>query len=325
MQLSLDYGLLGSVAPEDFDCEPPANVDDDAHIDDGPRETNLSDFTQSTIANMLMSTIRLRLRVVKALNNTNPSGRDYADTLRLGAELENICRTQSSLLQQFQHSSHPGGPTDFQTRMLDLLTRRFLLALHDPFAARAKSDPSYYFSRKVVVENAILVLSDQSQSQNRPSDYTQLHIRGGGMFKHTLWHATASLCVELVHDLMEDAFSFTHRESRKALHGTICSAIELLRCRLQAGDLGVRPYVLFVCALAQVEALQGGRVLRDDILTTAQASLSFCLRVLEAQAGSGGSSSSSSNSSSTALDLHPHKSVSALEPLVSKGLKYKGR
>ena len=293
VQSSLDSGMPPSISREDFDCRPPANLNDiqigedlKNHLPEEPLET----FTQSSIQIMLMRTVSMRLKIAQSLNALTPS-LTYQGTLKVGSELESASRSHTALIQSYLSASSTdrAKPTEFQIKLLDILTRRFLLALHGPFAAKARSDPSFYFSRKVVTETSLLLLSPPLSPQRhsrstQDDDYSRLMALGGGIFKHALWHATATICAELINDLTEDSFPFTHGFSRKRFCEAIQDSINVLGHRIRAGDTSVKAYVLFSCALAQIYAIQAGTAPEKRIADAAKASLRFCCRLLEAQA-----------------------------------------
>ena len=81
--------------------------------------------------------------------------------LETGHAAGTICHSHTATLQSYQRNSSPDSlkPTKFQIHLLNMLTRRFLLALHSPFAVEAKANQSFYFSRKVLTENALTCLS----------------------------------------------------------------------------------------------------------------------------------------------------------------------
>jgi len=292
VQLSLDSGMPAPISGEDFDCQPPSNLDDiqigDHVVGCVPTES-LETFTQSTILIMLMRTVRIRLKIVRLLNALTPS-QNYQETLQLGSELDAAVRSHSALIQSYLSlpSTDKAKPTEFQMQLLDILTRRFLLALHVPFAAKVKSDSSFYFSRKVVTEISLVFLSNPFSSQRHmgPSqDYSRLNVLGCGMFKHALWHATATICVELINDLMEDSFPMMHSFSREKFYQVIQQSAEILDRRIRAGDTSIEAYVLCTCALAQADAIQAGKAPEGKITEAAKSSLGLCCRILETQTG----------------------------------------
>jgi len=295
LQSSLDAGMPPPISCGGFDCLPPANVDDielDAMTELHTTTRTLERFTQSTTQIMLVHTVRLRLKNLQSLTTfENPPS--YQDTLKLGLEVEAICRPHLALIQSHLSMLSPAEaePMRFQVKLLDTLTRRFLLALHEPFAALAKHDLSYYYSKKVVTESAYRILTyPPPPFQHLPApveidDYSRLQIFGGGIFKHTAWHALASLITELFDDADQSLFVSPLGASEAYLLDVIQKHISILRRQIKAGDLDTEAFMSFTCAAAQVSARVQGSTLTGTVTQTARSSLEFCCSILEKELG----------------------------------------
>lgn len=208
VQSSLDSGMPPLISCEDYDCNPPSNIDD-VQINEAtktpPSSKPLDTFTQTSTQCALMRSLSIRLKVVKVLNSIHPD-LSYEDTLRLGTEITNACRSNSLLFQSYlvaPSSMNQARPTAFQIKFLDLLSRRFLLSLHTSFAQKANDNITYYFSRRVCLEASLLLLSYSVSSplhgmQVQEDDYTRLRVFGCGLFKSILLHASATICLELI-------------------------------------------------------------------------------------------------------------------------------
>jgi hypothetical protein len=293
LQSSLDAGMPPPISCDGFDCSPPANVDDtelDAIMELRTTSNPSERFTQSTTQIMLVHTVRLRLKILQSLTTfENPLS--YQDTLKLGLEVEAMCRPHLALIQSCLSMPSPAGtePTQFQVKLLDTLTRRFMLALHEPFAILAKADLSYYYSKKVVAESAYQILSyppppfKQLRMPFEDDDYSRLQIFGGGIFKHTAWHALACLITDLLDDIEQNSFISSVQSSRTHLLDAVQRQIDILRRQKRAGDLDTEACMLFSCAAAQVSAQVEGNSLPVMIVETAKSSLEFCCSVLEAE------------------------------------------
>lgn len=291
LQSSLDAGMPPPISCDSFDCRPPANVGDielDASMEPYNTAKVLEQFTQSTAQIMLVHTVRSRLRILQALTTfENPLS--YQDTLKLGLDVEAGCRSQLALLQicLSTPSSTDTKPTHFQVKLLDNLTRRFVLALHGPFATLAKTDLSYYYSKKVVNESAHQILSYPSPPfQQLPvdnDDYSRLQVFGGGIFKHTVWHALASLTTELFDDIRQDPFAPSVQPAQIHLVEVVRKNVAILRRQKKAGDLDTEAFLLLSCADAHISAQSDGNTSTDMIARAAKSSLEFCCCVLEAE------------------------------------------
>ncbi|MCJ1394628.1 hypothetical protein MMC18_007508 [Xylographa bjoerkii] len=296
VQSSLDSGLLPLISFQDFDCEPPSNIDDQ-QIDEATRTPPIpklmNTFTQSSIQIALMRSWRIRLEVVRLLNDFR-SPANYEETLHISSEVTTACRANSVLLRSFLSSSSSTEqlqPTAFQAKILDLLTRRFLLSLHLPFADKAKSNPVYHFSRNVCVESSFALLSYSPSSQllksNYPDeDYTRLTVLGEGFYRSVFVIANRTICLELMTQLQEDSSPFGSASinslARKELHRTIEDSIDLAKRRIEAGETNIKGYIFFSGLLGQIDALQAGTSPEQGFMDEAEKSLKICYELMKA-------------------------------------------
>ncbi|KAB8077454.1 hypothetical protein BDV29DRAFT_55769 [Aspergillus leporis] len=291
LQASLDAKLPAPL-PSDggFDTELPSNLSDTdlgsvaTLCDPKPR----SFFTHSTMQILLAETQRIRTCILNLLYS--PTTRiPYQEALNLASELRRACNANLRLLQSFTPQA-PGAvtPTEFQIKILDLWTRRFLLALLTPYADESCLDYSLYYTRKGRIDASLLLLS-YSLSHNvatrdpSPIDsyYLQLEISGQGIFKNVLRQATAAICQDLIQELVEDVFPITDRDPHTKLCQIIEDSIGIYRARMEQNQPCMREYVAFVCASAQIEALRSGRHEKYDIFPMAKKALGQCHHILE--------------------------------------------
>ncbi|PYI09954.1 hypothetical protein BO78DRAFT_276676, partial [Aspergillus sclerotiicarbonarius CBS 121057] len=295
IQSCLDTGMPPSISNDDFDCEPPLNLDDINVSNPSTAAADTADFfTQSTIQRMLMQSMPVRLEIVRYCNALKKSpSQDYQRILKLGMQLDSLCRSQTAQLQSYQMdtSQDTTKPTEFQIRLLNIMTRRFLLALHSPFAVESKADQSFYFSRKVLTENALLCLSSPQTVQappplgsipgNQQHELLRLKVRGGDIIKHTLYHATAILIIELIAELEENAFPIMQSLSQDLFCHTIEESVGVFRRRIQTGEVSIDAYILLSCTMAQAKVMQAGLPLERQIIETAKESLVLCCERLK--------------------------------------------
>jgi Fungal specific transcription factor domain len=203
IQNSIDLGMPPLISSNDFDTEPPSNIDDEDISESTtvipiPKSQNV--FTQSSIQIALCKSLRIRLGIVHFVNSFH-SEPSYDEVLRLGQEISKACNEASRLIQSYP--AHLPRPTAFQTSLLEIYTRRFVLEVHRPFFVRSQTDPRYYFSRKVCLENALEIFS-HSGAEDLPTDhgphvrddYESLKTVGGGLFKTVFFHAITIVTVE---------------------------------------------------------------------------------------------------------------------------------
>ncbi|KAK3693042.1 hypothetical protein B0T22DRAFT_32962 [Podospora appendiculata] len=317
IQSSIESGGSPLISRTDYDCEPPSNLDD-AQLDpdmsnSGPCSRPASVFTDTSMQCALMRTLPIRLEVAKYLNDFS-SEQTYAETLRLGHKLRGALEEHTRLFRSFtgQHQR----PSPFQIKLFELLTFRFLLALHFPFAIRAKKNPTYYFSHKVCLDLSLSLLHYSSTSTTTASpltaslntmafqppedDYTRLRVLGSGIFRDSPLRAVIFVCIELLMQMESDADnsgsgngsslqaplgqfpSIYNALGRQELHKVVAEYVQLLARRIEAGETTVRGHVFFSGVLAHLDALQAGRPARGDILAAMRKSLEFCQGMLKA-------------------------------------------
>ncbi|KAJ5909070.1 hypothetical protein N7495_001752 [Penicillium taxi] len=290
IQSSFESGLPPLISSEGYDCTPPSNLDDaDLLGNESLAPQPLTVFTQSTVSTMLAKTQRIRLRILHLVNAPGTS-LTYQDALELAMELHSIINANLTHIQSLTPSST--GPTDFHFKILDVCTRRFLLALHTPFAGQPKANPYYYYSRKVRIEAAALLLThhvpqldDHTVADNH---YTELLLWGDGFFTNALRHAASTLCLDLVDSITENAFPMTDRGSHDHLYQVIQDAIAIFERRALRNPSTHNDYVFFSCATAQIQAMRANKPINTAIYQAAERSLDRCCAALEAGRGSRG-------------------------------------
>jgi hypothetical protein len=289
VQSSMDSGGLPMVSVGDYDCKIPLNADDMDQKEGSDGSLSAvkphDQFTQSSLQIMLLRSLPLRLEIATFINNFRRDSGTYEQAMHLSERLLQECSTNSTLLQTFKKSS--SGPTDFQVNLIELMTHQFLFALHWPYALKAKSDRAFYYSRKLCLDSALLLLSNSSQNQD--DAYTHLRIWGGGLFRAVPLTTTGYIAEELFDQIETDAASFSKNatllDRRNGLHKYIQDYVEFALARIRHGQPNVRGYIIFSAVLAQVEAMLNGYPIEESILASLENSLAVCYKVLRAQLG----------------------------------------
>ncbi|KAM5362615.1 hypothetical protein ACJZ2D_012444 [Fusarium nematophilum] len=290
VQTSIDNGQLPMLASDEWDTAVPANVDDEELAEDmmsHPVSRPLDKaWTQSSVQCALARSLPLRLRVAKALNSFH-SELSYEETLQMGKELSNECVANNKMFELCKRSCNEPDELRhklFQLKLLDTLTRRFLLSLHTPFAYKSSHDPTYYYSRHVCLDSALKLLtyvtptpmsspleqtpSKQSDHRQRPpiseDEYNLIKLRSRGTFRSILYDATTTVCLELTQQLREDPSaalfgplpdSRSLPPMRGELYSTVKAAVETLKSRIWEGETNVKGFVFFATAMAQVDGM----------------------------------------------------------------------
>ncbi|OJD11496.1 hypothetical protein ACJ73_09527, partial [Blastomyces percursus] len=288
LQSSMDAGGAPLVSPQDYDCESPSNIDDRHMNPDNPEAVPYvtNGFTHTSVQIALAKSFPVRLQMAKAMNDirTDPS---YDEVLRLTSKLTAIQRDSSLPLFNAAHHAQGGAsqPSTFQTQSVSLLTNRFLLTLHHPFAVKAKTNLKYYFSRKICLDAALQILSpnkcNHSQDNNENAsastnndddDFDRLKLHAGGFIRSSAIYAQFTISLELIYQLQEDMPGYfpSHPASvtttsssatqtwRRELHTATDNYMRLSMGRIRAGETNVKGYIFTACVLAQIKAMEAG-------------------------------------------------------------------
>ncbi|KAK4235373.1 hypothetical protein C8A03DRAFT_46488 [Achaetomium macrosporum] len=209
LELALQTSLTSGGPPlfnlDDFDTEPPGNFDDEQlsrESQEAPVPKPQAEFTQTTIAIALRKMLPQRLAIAKYINDLS-SRASYAETLRLDAELREAYKTLTRSLHTCKSPS--GGPPDFVLRSLEMVLRRYFLALHMPFFSPSFRESEFAYSRRVVVDTALrlwraafpvpLSLSPESAELDDP--LARISTCGSGLFGTVAIQGFVAVAVEL--------------------------------------------------------------------------------------------------------------------------------
>lgn len=295
LQSSMDSGCPLLLSIDDFDCEPPSNVND-SQIDEESSAPVFPEpdttFTDSSIQIALARTFPTRIAIAKRINDFR-SSESYSETLRLAGDLTAACQQHASAINFWQATSSSGTtppkPSPFQTKLLGIFTNRFLLSLHLPYAMKAKTDQTYYFSRQATLETSLSLLAPVPPDPQGHDDYLALQLRGVSLFHNIPLHATVTVAHELSTRLSAPqspfpnaAESATRAEARTAIQ----RFVDLCGARLNgAEERSVKAYVFGSCLLAQIMCMEEGKPLDEEIRKALKESTEFCVDALERRAG----------------------------------------
>jgi hypothetical protein len=291
---SFDSGNPPLLSTGDWDTEPPSNINDN-EIDETTKEPPVSKpndvYTQTSLQIQLLKSLRSRLEVSRLINDFRfqPA---YDDILRLGTEMLSFGRDGILLAQPIPNGSFK--PTTLQRNLLDTPIRRVLLALHFPFAMKARTDPRFYFSRKVCLDSAITILtypSTSSPTSPHPfdgpqDDYTRLKLVGAGFFKEVLIYATIIVELELITQLEEESplmRNDVERQAREPLKRYVAYMVELSAQRISLGENNIKGHLFISAVSAEIDALERGEDPDPLIAKAAKESAETCYGRLKAR------------------------------------------
>ena len=284
VQSSMDAGGLPLIHCDDYDCEPPLNIDD-AQMEDSTQAKPLEDFTSTSLQIVLQRSLSVRLQVAQFLNDFR-RGASYDEALQLSKSLTNIYRESSALFDAFKNSGK--APTVFQSNLYDLMTQRFLLALHDPFAIKAKTDPTLYYSHKAALGISIRILAPFSMSIPEDLDYTALLLTASPSFRDVPTQAAAVVADDIIGRITEEqinasasasntSYPLSHRDARHVVEKFVSCAL----ARVESGETNIKGYLVSACFLAQIEAMECGQPIDEALTRTILSVLQRCSKILE--------------------------------------------
>jgi hypothetical protein len=301
VQSSLDTGMPPMLTPEHYDTLLPSNLNDD-DLNEGsispPIPKPADEFTQTSVQIALCASLPLRLEITRRLNDLR-SEIPYDDTLRLGAELSNFCRSKMQLLQGSLKSIADLHP--FQLKALDTLVRRFILILHRPYFARANNEPKYYYSRKVCLDISMFVIAPASSLEDgQTDDWERLKASGVGFIKSTFLYSISTIYLELLSLIEEQQDTVPLVTARQpstsstspqqplanltpqfnTLRDVLVNATNIARVRIQNGETNAKGSVFLHCALARVDALVLGEAPDKAVIEVARRSVSECAALM---------------------------------------------
>lgn len=275
VQSSLNSGGPPLIRLDDFDTEPPGNFDDeqftspDAHPT--PRPPN--QFTQTTVALALRATFPQRLAIAKYLNDLSSRG-SYPETLKLDTDFRAAYRTLSRTLTESSASgSSQQRPSDFVLRFLELLLRRYFLALHLPMFSPSLSDAAFAFSRKVVVDSSLKLWRSAFPTPSSPSSsfpaenndadddgvlLSRLVVCGSVFFRTVGVQAFVAVAADLKAQMREEEGSLGSAGLRPDLLAMVEEVKTWSWRTLLAGETNMKGYLVTCMVCAQVDALRKG-------------------------------------------------------------------
>lgn len=273
-QSSLDCGMPPMLSFYDFDCEPPSNYDDndiDEQTKAYPPKKPDSVLTHNSIQITLLRSLRTRLEICRLMNDFR-SPPSYEKALSLSNELTSHLRSHAQLYRAANIRF-----TVLKKNMLDLLSRRFLLALHHPFAIQAMTDPRFYFSRKIALDTALAILS-HSETGDDTGEFDRLRLMDRRFFTEVVCRVATAVSLELINQINEDTCSaivpgaaVSGALARKPLHEAVKTLVLLARRRIEFGvDTNVKGFMFVSMVQSQTLAMEKGENVLEAITARAK-------------------------------------------------------
>ena len=276
VQASLDSEMPPRICLDEFDTEPPSNVND-SDLDESTivvQSRANGVYTSASLQILLLKSFPMRLRILKLMFGL-PSDISYLDVLALSDEMTGMHRTCSRFLLE----NAPNGVTTFHRNLFSYTMHWILLSLHCPFANKARSNPLLYFSLKTSIDKAMAIISPEPDQA-----FGSLMAIGGGLCTAAIKYAMATIGVELLTQVDAQGSEGGHRSNSlyieqltQALRKRLAFSAE----RIRNGETKVKTHMFLSMMLAQVEATQAGTSRELEIASSARDSLEMCHDLLQ--------------------------------------------
>ncbi|KAG8162356.1 hypothetical protein KVR01_008121 [Diaporthe batatas] len=290
LQASLSKGGPPLLSTADFDAEAPGNFEDEA-LTSGPGHLpeDHNDPTIMSIPRALRMTYPVRLKVTKFLNDHNPAGGTYEETIQLDTEVREALKS----LRRSLHPLRNRPAARFAAHAAELIMERYLASLHMPYYAASIYFPAYAYSRQVILDvllkiwcavwpsSSIASPASPAPAQTQttystpstaaaaaagssPASSEELLARlitsGSGFFRTCAVQVSFTIPMELHAQLQDDeglpAGPGARAHMRRDL-AAVTSEVKAWSWRcLEAGESSVKGYLMASLLVAQTEALQ---------------------------------------------------------------------
>ncbi|PYH43486.1 Zn(II)2Cys6 transcription factor [Aspergillus saccharolyticus JOP 1030-1] len=303
LQTSLDAGGIPLIHPDDYDCDPPMNLnDEEMEQDPFPAARPAGTLTQTSLQIALARSQAVRLRIAKFVNSFR-SGMSYDEALELSAELVQLnhanasCDISSSSSSTNHHEDNDTHIRPFHRKLYNLMTQRFLISLHTPFALKAKSSPKYYYSRQVNFQASMRIISSiepapPSFSAGASSDSYRLQLIAAASFRDVPIIAHSNIFYELSLQRQElelgaillppsDDDNRTAPSHLSTLRPLLERHVQLSAARVSAGETNLKGSLMCACFLARLDAERRGLATEQMIYETVRGHLTKAAATLQ--------------------------------------------
>lgn len=295
IQTSMDSGMPPLISSNDYDTEAPSNINDEDISEKGsslPTVKPVNIFTQTSLQIQLIKSSHLRLHILQAINDFH-SQLSYDAVLKFGNELTAACKEFSQLINGY-FPPYPI-PTALQRNLVDMLVRRFLFALHRSFALKARTNSRFYFSRKICLDTALVIIThptclpgESPPTIGKMDDYTRLRTVVGGPFKDIIYYSGIIICLEINAQLEEEQAaglpsSISGKSLRAPLHQCVNEVADIMRMRIMLYENNIKEYLLLRAVMAQNDAMEKGTGGSEEIMETTLTEARRCLELVKSR------------------------------------------
>ncbi|KAH8203722.1 hypothetical protein TruAng_002135 [Truncatella angustata] len=208
---------------------------------------------------------------------------DNLDDMHLTTEDEHIAPQAVDIYTQVSvhlhgFKDHTTGP--YELRFVDLIIRRYFLALHLPLFGPALHDATFAYSRRVVIDTATKLW----QTTSGADDLASLSVCGAGFFRTIPIQAALVIAAELRAQLLEEE-CLGPRTARPDLVAILKESKDWSLKRIEAGETNIKGHLSICALIAQIDAI--AQNLSDNegyqsFVASVQQALHRCLAILQA-------------------------------------------
>ncbi|KAI1266895.1 hypothetical protein F5Y18DRAFT_380842 [Xylariaceae sp. FL1019] len=299
IQTSMDAGGFPMVSLDNSDTRAPANLDDSelADVDPSTREKEPTRFTDMSMALALRDSLKERVAVCQLLNVTSYQGA-YEDTIHLHGRFSKAWKSLVAKLKSFPPSGRQ--PSSFTMRFLEILMRRYFLALHLPYLAVGSAEPAFAFSRNTVIESATKIYTavfptaaqirvcqdDELEGMAQGDDLVRLVVCSAGFWRSIMGQTAMTIALELHQQCMLEEEGMGRPTLRPDLLNILHHSLALFLSRIKAGETNVKGYLFSIAIVTSVDSLMVGQKDIDNmVLDAALLTEKKCLALLKEHAG----------------------------------------
>ncbi|KAL6713043.1 hypothetical protein ACLMJK_009439 [Lecanora helva] len=303
MELAVQSALASSVpltiSTDHYDTDPPANVDDQTiqpETQDYFSEIPPTNVSDSSLQRLLLQSLPLRLRVAATLSSLSHQY-SYEYAIETGNALKTASREIMTFISSAQSRPRTGSLNFslFHAHFLDIYLRRNILLLHKAFVIQSRTDPRFYYSRKVCLETTMVIASYAYNLTLPAEDLDDLSrllmvIRGPLNGPLSL-EVITMLGLELVTQLEEagsgpsttvDPAEKLARANRAPILGVLEHIRRQLLQIIAFGSPSLKRYGYVSAMLAQIYAMEKGQSSFQAVRASVKESMATVLPLLEA-------------------------------------------
>ncbi|KAJ6785107.1 hypothetical protein PWT90_03564 [Aphanocladium album] len=282
IQAALDTAMPPRILKDEFDTEPPSNIND-CDLDKDTQDLHVKpefEYTDTSMQLHLIHALIPRMRIIRYLNAIK-TDLVYTEAMVLDQALGDAQRRATFGMHDYGTRVSP-----FQRNMVDFFLRRFTVPLHSPFACEARTTPTFHSSLKACCDASLALINPEPDER-----FERLLDFAGGLFREGLRSANTAISLDLIiQTKMQQADGTLHRTRllRDALKQSVTDMLKRCDVRIHNGETNVKSFVFLSMVLAMAEAIENDVPCEMRIAESARDAIKHCYDILEKTIGSFG-------------------------------------